>query len=331
MQSTQMTQLTNDDYTQLRDSLKKYIATDTSELVPPLVRMSFHDLINYDPSTNEGGPHGCLMEKSVLNFTENAGLDEDVNNLHKYVISQFPKKPFTFGDVISLAGKVAIETAYPCIQIKWRYGRSKCVRVDEQGTGANGTFHSLEEFKPVLDRYGLTPQEMAILTAGSHGLATAAAEVEHSGFGDFDFAEINSGKDWIVKSLNQDWQPVKSSKDNLQFTSQLGNTTILRLPSDLVFFPRVLTQIGTNTADTSANYIQDSLEVFARSDRSLFDNQFATVYSKMLEIGTVTDHLTEFQESTYNGICTDTGFEGNSSASASFSFIGLFLILMIFK
>ena len=119
-------QPTHDDFLKLQNSLRKYIATDPPGTVPVLVRMSFHDLLDFDPATNQGGPKGCLIEKPVSDFDENKGLNTDVVALQKFVTTEFPNINFTFGDVISLAGKTAVETAYPCLQINWRFGRSSC-------------------------------------------------------------------------------------------------------------------------------------------------------------------------------------------------------------
>ena len=45
---------------------------------------------------------------------------------------------------------------------------------------------------------------------------------------------------------------------------------------------------------------------YTHQDRSTFDQDFATVYSKMLEIGVNNDHLVDFIEPSSNGVCGDT-------------------------
>jgi hypothetical protein len=259
--------------------------------------MSFHDLLNFNPSTHTGGPHGCLLKTPISNFSENNGLSQEVNDLNSFVTSEFKSVNFTFGDVISLAGKVAIETAYPCVQIKWRFGRSECSSTNEEESGPPGTIDSLGKFEPFLNRYGLTAKEMAILTAGSHGLAKAAADVENSGFGTFDFGSVHSGKDWIFKTFENVWHGSNSSNDKFQYETTIGNETFMRLSSDMVFFPSVVSKIGTGYVDTSAQEIENSLKEFTQNDESVFNNEFAKVYSKMLEIGVSDEHLVDFIES----------------------------------
>ena len=292
----------NTDFLELKQSLKEYILTDPTEKIVKFVRMSFHDLINYNPDTHTGGPHGCIAMKPIIDFSENNGLSEQVLDLQSHVTNNFPNVNFTFGDVISLAGKVAVETAYPCMQIKWRYGRTECSNVDEVASGPSGKINNLEQYQPFLNRYGLTAQEMAILTAGSHGLSAAAADVENSGFGTFDFSDVYSGQQWIINTLKFNWVQNTSSAGNLQYETYLANdTTFMRLPSDLVFFPSV-----TNDPSQDAIYIENQMTFYTHQDRSTFDQDFATVYSKMLEIGVNNDHLVDFIEPSSNGVCGDT-------------------------
>lgn len=287
----------NEDFVNLKSKLQEYILQSEDERIVKFVRMSFHDLLNFNPATHTGGPHGCLLKTPISNFSENNGLSQEVNDLNSFVISEFKSVNFTFGDVISLAGKVAIETAYPCMQIKWRFGRSECSSTNEEESGPPGTIDSLSKFQPYLNRYGLTAKEMAILTAGSHGLAKAAADVENSGFGTFDFASVHSGKDWIVKTFENIWHSSNSSKDKLQYETTIGNETFMRLSSDLVFFPSVVSKIGSGYVDVDAQEIENSLKAFTQTDESVFNDEFAKVYSKMLEIGVSDEHLVDFIES----------------------------------
>lgn len=292
----------NNNFLELKKSLKDYILTDPTEKIVKFVRMSFHDLVNYNPDTHTGGPHGCIAMKPIIDFSENNGLSEQVLDLQSHVINNFPNANFTFGDVISLAGKVAVETAYPCMQIKWRYGRTECSNVDEVASGPSGKINTLEQYQPFLNRYGLTAQEMAILTAGSHGLSAAAADVENSGFGTFDFSNVYSGKQWIINTLKFNWVQNTSSAGNIQYVTYLENdTTFMRLPSDLVFFPSI-----TNDSSQSANHIQNEMTFYIHQGRSAFDQDFAKVYSKMLEIGVNNDNLVDFIEPSNNNVCSDS-------------------------
>lgn len=117
------------------------------------MRISFHDLFNFDPATGQGSPKGCLVKDPVVGMAENLGVTEDALALQKYVAEKFPNTPFTTGDVFFFAGKVALEVAYPCMEIKWRYGRSDCLETSESEIGPSGNMSTLAEMQPFLNRY----------------------------------------------------------------------------------------------------------------------------------------------------------------------------------
>ena len=118
-------------FVQLKNVLEQYIQEDLVR-IPKLVRLSFHDLANYDPLKGLGGPHGCLASQPVLGFVQNKGLHLTVSDLQTLLSREFSNVDFSLGDVFSFAGKVAVELAYPCVQIKWRYGRSACFNKNEE-------------------------------------------------------------------------------------------------------------------------------------------------------------------------------------------------------
>ena len=326
--------LTNDDFLKLKYSLKSFIEDDIqnkTEKIVKFVRMSFHDLLNYDPVTNQGGPHGCLAETSILNFDENKGLSEQVSSLRDFVTKTFPSTNFTFGDVISLAGKVAVESAYPCMQISWRYGRSECKSTYEKPSGPSGSFNTTEQFRPFVTRYGLTLKEIAILTAGSHGISGAAADVENSKFGTFDFSNVNSGKEWIVNSISKEWKRTLSSAGEIQYETKLSaNETMMRLPSDMLFFPSVLNKVYHLSSPDDSNSLENYLVSYTQKDRSAFDKEFEKVYAKMLEIGTNNDNLVEFKEEQTNYKCTELIDTKEFTLSDAFTTSTSFLYLILF-
>jgi catalase (peroxidase I) len=201
------------------------------------------------------------------------------------------------GDLLSFAGKIAMEETTPCLQFKWRFGRGNCdFPQDEINNPPNGTLNTLEKFDPFLKRYNFTATEMAILTAGTHGIATAAAALENSWFGPFDFTLTNSGQDWIKNTINGEWKQVTSEKDLTQFTARFGKNTFMRLPSDFVFFPKKLQSFKATTFDLKLSPVQDYLETFIGKDRSVFDREFKVVFEKMLNIGTDPSKMTLFAE-----------------------------------
>ncbi|KAI8906910.1 heme peroxidase [Gorgonomyces haynaldii] len=295
---------TQQDFVSLRSELELYIAENPVEVAPPLVRMSFHDLFNFDPNTNQGGPRGCLAVDPILTDVENAGVGNDTVNLIAFVKDKFPNTPFSAGDIISFAGKVAMETIYPCMKIEWSYGRSECTNTSYPLVSPGGNISTLAEFQPFLTNYGLSASEMAILTAGSHGIATAAAALENTGFGNFDFAAVNSGKDWIERTLTADWTIETNEKNNTQYTTNLNGQTIMRLPSDMVFFPSVLEKIK-GQPDQKLMSAQETLRTYVSKDRQVFDQDFARVFAKMLAIGTKTEKLTPYVDERTTSQCVD--------------------------
>jgi len=234
----------------------------------------------------------------------NKNLGSTVDFLHNYTVTKFPNKHFTFGDVISLAGKVAVETAYPCMQIAWSYGRTTCTDKNFPPSAPKGSFSTIADFQPFLDNYGLSAYELAVLTAGSHGIATAAATVSNSGFGNFNFANVNSGQKWILNSFKLAWSLVESTHSLAQYVATGGGDTLMRLQSDLVFFPAIVSRAG-GVPDPAAHPVQQQLKAFALQNRTAFDTEFATVYAKMLEIGVDPSKLTALVEPATQGVCGD--------------------------
>ena len=110
---------------------------------------------------------------------------------------------------MSLAGKVAFEKAFPCIKIKWSFGRPRCERAEIKG-GPGPDINSLEKMKPFLNRYGLSTTEMGLLTVGGHGLANAVNTQRETGIPSFRFARVSSGVDFIKRTLNMQYQFVGS-------------------------------------------------------------------------------------------------------------------------
>ena len=296
-------QATNQDFGRLKSSLKEFIATngaDPSRNVPLLVRLSFHDLSMID-GNNGMGPQGCLLQKPIQDIGENAGLAPIASELSAFVKQKFPNTPFSTGDVISLAGKVAVETAFPCVQIRWGYGRSDC-KISRPGAIPPGNLTKIAQLKPFLNRYGLTSNEMAVLIAGAHGIKNAKATSQNSGFGTQIFAAVNSGQNWIDLTFKLPW--LANSAGFFANDPFPLSPPIMRMPIDMLFFPTVAKKSSSfnnnnvGADDPEARPVEEFLKTFVGDgvDRSNFDQEFARVYSKMLQIG-VTTKLTPFVES----------------------------------
>ena len=292
--------LTNQDYQALQESIRRFVYSGQgpSRNAPLLVRSSFHDLSMFDGS-NGMGPNGCLLDKTIQQVDGHQGLSTIIEGLNAHVLKEFPGIQFPFGDVISMAGKVAVESAYPCMQIKWAFGRAEC-KPTRPGSVPPGELATTAAIAPFLNRYGLSPTEMSILLAGSHGMQGARASTANSGYGGgtMTFANTNSGKDWIVKTFSS-WTMTRSSAGKIQFTNRVEN--LVRMPIDLLWFPSVAEKVQT-ISDPIGRSVENTMKSFTSQDRSSFDQQFAQVYSKMLMVG-VENTLTTFVEPNSRGVC----------------------------
>ena len=68
--------------------------------IPKYVRMSFHDLLNFDSSTGSTGARGCILDDHrVANFAENNGLGDFANSLKLFVQKEFPAVRFSSGGI----------------------------------------------------------------------------------------------------------------------------------------------------------------------------------------------------------------------------------------
>ena len=327
------------DYVALKSKLNEFVNSNPFELLRDLVRLSFHDLMNAIPF-KQGGPHGCIAKAPIIHFQENQGLPEAVLLLQAFVLQNFPNISFSMGDVISLTGKVCIESAYPCVHVPWMYGRKACLIANETEAGTNGGIDTLASFSPFLVRYNLSALEMAILTAGTHGLKEAGAFANNTGFGTLNFAQETSGKVWLQKTLNNNWTGCVSDGQLFQYCAfdLEYNTTIMRLPSDMVFFPSVIEKTGSGVVDFSAKNVESALLHLSQQPQEVFNTIFASTYAKMLEIGTWNDALIQFNDSSgtleASAQCVPSSFSFNSSVMDSppppFSPLGLiFLIIAI--
>ena len=110
----------------------------------------------------------------------------------------------SFVDIVSLAGKVAVEKAFPCLKIEWSYGRKPCTGKEKE-LGPNAFIETLSGMQPFLKRYGLSAIEMATLTCGAHGIAGALNREKTSNISDFYLARVSSGVNFIDKTANIKW------------------------------------------------------------------------------------------------------------------------------
>jgi hypothetical protein len=199
----------------------------------------------------------------------------------------------SFVDIVSLAGKVAVEKAFPCIKIKWSFGRKPCAGLEKE-SGPGPLINSLAGMRPFLQRYGLSATEMGTLTCGAHGIAGSLNTKENSDIHDFQLATVSSGVEFIKKSKNQEWR--LKHKNWYEDRSSSGSQKLGRFFTDLLFFPTTLRKVkDIGKVDESAELKQVERTLLGYNDAS-FNKAFGAVFAKMLLIGTQGTTLTPFSE-----------------------------------
>ena len=297
--------LTNQDYVNLKTSITRFILSTgegPERNIALLVRLSFHDIALFNGKTF--GPQGCLVAASIQAIPGNAGLSPVIQDLTAWIQKELPGLHYPAGDVFSFAGKIATELAYPCINIPWGFGRVECAanpKVGADNVIPDAKFTTTAEIDAVTDNYGLNPTEMAVLLAGAHGMAKARVEAKSTDFSDGTFATVNSGFDWLEKTFNQPWRIRKSAKGQNEFVGQTG---LVRLPIDLLWFPTVAKASG-GVADRKANPIEANMKRFLSGGRNNFDMSYQSVYTKLLNVGVPVGSLIPFQETVTRGTCVN--------------------------
>ena len=277
--------VTNNDFVALKWKLKEYIDKNPDRHIPLLVRNSFHDLFLNDKAALQG----CIAKTDFLNDLENKGLDSTNKDLQDLIMKDFPKTNFSYGDVIAFAGKVAVESAYPCMKIPFRFNRSSCSRDEPNfNNRAPSSFaDTIDKLGPMFDYLGgsITPRDLAILLAGGHGIKGArAGSTDWFGV----FSTFSSGKEFIAKTFREAWRFIGLPETLDQFfTGEIFNreTSIIRLPSDLMFYPSKVPDGSNKDKSQEAATIEAQLLGFIAQDRSVFDKEFEIAYGKLLAIG----------------------------------------------
>lgn len=201
-------------------------------------------------------------------------------------------------DIVSLAGKVAVEKAFPCIQVKWSFGRNSCTAKEIEG-GPGPEIRTLSQMQPFLNRYGLNSTEMAVLTSGAHGIAGAVNSREESKITSFTFAQTSSGVDFIKKTVTEPMFFFGDWYGNFA-PSTFKEKTFGRFPSDMMFFPDTVAKAGA-TPDLSPEIANVQKTLLSLNDEG-FNRAFGDVYAKMLLIGTSLQ-LTPFSDGAISSSC----------------------------
>jgi catalase (peroxidase I) len=131
VQQTVLVAAVQEDFENLRDSIVQFVNSG-SRRIPLQVRSSFNVPQNYNPATGNGSPHDCNTQLPVSNLEQNKGLSDIISQLISHVQNNFQEIGISFSDIVSLAGKVAVEAIYPCNQIKSAFGQNACTSVREK-------------------------------------------------------------------------------------------------------------------------------------------------------------------------------------------------------
>lgn len=298
---------TNEDFVALKGKIQGYINADVHRRIPLLVRNVFHDLFLQD----KAGLHGCIVESGGAG-PGNEGLSQVNADLKQLIQNDFKDKGFTFGDVAAFASKVALETAYPCINIPFKFNRGKCTQtaLNTGNAPTDPDIDTIAGLKGSLDYLGLSPREIAILQIGAH--AIKGARGDKSGWKGVFSDEPTSGKAYIKRTFESSWTAISGPLTRFQFFTG-GNfnptSSIIRLASELIFFSDVVPNGSTKDTSAEANAIQEELRGFTTKSRDAFDQEFAKVFEKMLMIGGGDQ---SFTETIVKGICTEAGVSTSS-------------------
>jgi hypothetical protein len=267
-------------YKQLYDILVQDLQGNPKK-IPAFSRSAFHDVMNWNPAKNQTVGRGCI---AVVPMKQNEPLMESINQLKELVQLQLPNHTFSFGDIVSLAGKAALEVALPCIIIKWRPGRKDCEDRKEIEDGPDGKIDRLEQLRPFLTRYNLSVIEMAIVLAGSHGLQDARMKSN----GNLPMArKKNSGTLWIRETSGDGW-----TYFNQSVNPAFRGNGVVRLPIDMLFFPSILHQASSEGGTPfphedleMRNDYEDDVVALGMKTEKQFNERYAALMSRILDMG----------------------------------------------
>jgi hypothetical protein len=225
------------------------------------------------------------------------------------------------GDVIAFGGKVAVEAAYPCLKIKFQFGRPSCGKREpilRGGSTAPGpNLARLSHVLPHASYLGFSQKDYAVLTIGAHAMKNAKA---HGGVSGFDgiLSGQNSLKAYLDETFNNVWTVIRTNfgprfmakqslmrlaSDLLYLTGtklQEGRSiTLAKRKKDKKFFGRLPTTISGSAAEgTERKAILNHL-------RNLDgDNEFGRVFERMLAISGGTANQPFVESSTLPESCS---------------------------
>ncbi|KAF2860642.1 class II peroxidase [Piedraia hortae CBS 480.64] len=250
-------------------ALLKQPEYDDGSAGPVLVRLAWHASGTYDVETDTGGSNGAGMRyEAEGGDPANAGLQharvflEPLKEKHSWI---------TYSDLWTLAGVEAIkQMGGP--EVKWWPGRTDFVddsKLPPRGRlpdAAQGSDH----LRHIFYRMGFNDQEIVALS-GAHNLGRC-----HSDRSGFEGAWVNNptrfSNTYFRLMLSRTWKEKTLKNGVRQFVhyDEDAETELMMLPTDLAL-----------TKDPS---FRPWVETYAK-DKDQFFEDFAKVFSKLLELG----------------------------------------------
>jgi hypothetical protein len=216
-------------------------------MISKAVRLTYHDLLYH--STPVGA--GCIEKISFQNMNGNLGFVEIIADLKKIIQrKELEKASITVGDAIAFAGKIAVETAYPCARIAFKFGRPSCGNrepttsssiIGASPTAPDANLATLSDILPSAIYLGLDQGDYALLTIGAHAVMRASAHRDVSGFdGNLSRGDKNTLETYVQDTLQNLWLIVNSIDFGVRFVSN----QMIRFVSDMVYFPEATLSTG---------------------------------------------------------------------------------------
>lgn len=179
-----------------RRDLHQSLVQNNNNSAPILLRLAFHDAVNYDASTGRGGANGSVRFTQELSRPPNKGIENAVRFCEQ-IKRRHPD--ITYADLYQLAGIVAVEvTGGPAIDFV--PGRADADAPDEDNipNPRGGSDH----LRNVFYRMGLNDKDIVVLS-GAHALG--GAHKDRSGFeGNFTRNPLKFDNSYFVELLRGD-------------------------------------------------------------------------------------------------------------------------------
>ncbi|GAA5825026.1 hypothetical protein JCM5353_001150 [Sporobolomyces roseus] len=257
------------DYSSVRRAIANIIPQkgyDDGSAGPVFVRLAWHASGTYDEKSKTGGSNGAGMRYECEGGDPaNAGL-EHARLFLEPIKEEFPW--ITYSDLWTLAGCVAIEEMGGP-KIKWKPGRtdfvddSKCPPRGRLPDGAQAEEH----LRFIFNRMGFNDQEIVALS-GAHSLGRCHSD--RSGFeGPWSVTPTKFSTQYFKMLHKFKWEK-KQWEGPIQYKNEDLGEELMMLPTDLALI----------TDPTFKKYV----EIYAE-DRERFYEDFANVFSKLIELG----------------------------------------------